>query len=433
MSDLFEWSSGTTGRAFERTHPWLTFDLQTKRFSPRVWLALGEARSKCDHLAGVPLNPDVAIKLHQIYLAKGVHATAAIEGNTLTEQQVLARVEGRPSSLPPSQQYLATEIDNVISVANAVAAAVERGGDARITPDEIRSYNREILKNLECEDHVVPGAFRKTNVGVMDYKAPAWEDCPFLVQRLCDWLNSSAFNSGDRDELIVNGIIKSIVAHLYIAWIHPFGDGNGRTARAMEVRFLMEAGVPSSAGHLLSNHYNQTRADYYRRLQEASKNGGDPTNFIAYAVHGLTDQLRAQLIAVRAQQWRAAWQNYIYDQFGADKTMADKRQIALLLALSESDDPIPLNKLRRLSVELAEMYAQKTAKTLTRDVNHLLEMGLAVREDGGVRARREIILAFLPKMIKDKRDRLYDHGLRMNAEAGGLAEGGRRSGNDDRP
>lgn len=420
MPDLFEWSFGTTGRAFERTHPWLTFDLQTRRFSPRVWLALGEARSKCDHLAGVPLNPDVAIKLHQVFLAKGVHATAAIEGNTLTEQQVLARVEGRAPAVPPSQRYLATEIDNVISVANAIAGSVELGGDTRISPEQIQSYNREILKNLEHEDHVVPGEYRKTNVGVMDYAAPAWEDCPFLVETLCDWLNSSAFNSGDRDELIVNGIIKAIIAHLYIAWIHPFGDGNGRTARALEVRFLMEAGVPSSAGHLLSNHYNQTRSEYYRRLQEASKSGGDPTNFIAYAVHGLTDQLRAQLVAVRAQQWSAAWQNYIYGRFGTDKTLADKRQISLLLALSESDDPVPVNRLRRLTAELAEMYAKKTAKTLTRDVNRLVELGLATRDDRGVRARREIILAFLPKMIKDKRDMLLDHGLRMKEEAGQL-------------
>ena len=421
MSDLFKWSFGTSGRAFERTHPWLTFDLETKRFGPRVWLALGEARSKCDHLAGVPLNPDVARKLHQIFLAKGVHATAAIEGNTLTELQVLARVEGKASTVPPSQKYLATEIDNVIAVANDIAGLVERGGDTRITPEQIQSYNREILKNLEHEDHVVPGEYRKTNVGVMDYAAPAWQDCAFLVDTLCDWLNSPAFNSEDSDELIVKGIIKAIVAHLYIAWIHPFGDGNGRTARAMEVRFLMEAGVPSSAGHLLSNHYNQTRSEYYRRLQEASKNGGDPTNFIAYAVHGMTDQLRTQLVAVRAHQWNAAWQNYIYERFGTDKTLADKRQISLLLALSESDDPVPTNRLRRLTPELAEMYAKKTAKTLTRDINHLVEMELAVRDEKGVRARREIILAFLPRMIKDKRDMLLDHSLRMTEEAGQIS------------
>jgi Fic family protein len=420
MADLFEHGLGTTGRPFEKSHPWITFELKTARFPVRLWLALGEARSKCDHLAGVPLNPDVAQKLHFVFLAKGVHATAAIEGNTLSEQQVLARVEGKASTVPQSQQYLAVEIDNVLNVANAIAREVEVDGPGPITPEIIQSYNRRILENLECEDHVAPGEYRKSTVGVNDYKAPAWEDCPYLVERLCDWLNSSDFKSDQEDEVIVNGIIRSIVAHIYIAWIHPFGDGNGRTARALEVRFLMEAGVPSSAGHLLSNHYNQTRAEYYRRLQEASRNGGDITNFIAYAVHGLKDQLRAQLVVVRAQQWSAAWQNYIYQRFGTDKTAADKRQILLLLALSETDNAVPVNRLRRLTPELAEMYAKKTAKTLTRDINRLVELGLAAREEKGIRACREIILAFLPRMVADKRRMLIDHGLRMKEEAGQL-------------
>jgi Fic family protein len=421
MTDLFDHGLGTSGRAFERTHPWITFELKTDRFPARLWLALGEARSKCDHLAGVPLSPAVATKLHQVFLAKGVHATAAIEGNTLSELQVLARVEGKESIIPKSQHYLEVEIDNVIKLANSISGEINLNGPSPVTPDIILAYNKQILQNLECEEHVVPGEYRKTNVGVMDYKAPIWEDCLYLMERLCSWLNSKEFKSDQDDEIIVSGIIRSIVVHVYLAWIHPFGDGNGRTARALEVRFLMEAGVPSSAGHLLSNHYNQTRSEYYRRLQEASKNGGDITNFISYATHGLKDQLRSQLIVVRAQQWIAAWENYIYELFGTDKTLADKRQISLLLALSESDGAVAIAKLRRMTPELAEMYAGKTAKTLTRDVNRLLEMGLAAREANGIRARREIILAFLPKMAKEKREMLLDHGLRMKEEAGQLA------------
>lgn len=52
---------------------------------------LGEAASKCEHIAGVPLRPSVAQELHRLYLAKGALATTAIEGNTLTENEVLQR------------------------------------------------------------------------------------------------------------------------------------------------------------------------------------------------------------------------------------------------------------------------------------------------------------------------------------------------------
>lgn len=418
MNDLLDKMLGTGPRAYEKTHPWITFDLDMRRAPTRLWLALGEARSKCAHLAGVPLKPDMAKQLHAVYLAKGVHATTAIEGNTLSEKQVLARVMGDKPVVPESQEYLQTEIDNVIAVSNQIINEVETDGPSALTPEIVRDYNGRILRGLECDDHVEPGQFRLTTVGVMDYQAPLAEDCEYLVARLCQWLNSDAFKSDRQDEMIVYGAIKSIVAHVYLAWIHPFGDGNGRTARTLEVRFLMEAGVPSPAIHLLSNHYNQTRSEYYRRLQEASRNGGDLTNFMVYAVNGFVDQLRQQLASVRAQQWGVAWQNYIYEVFGQDKTAADKRQIALLLALSETDGFTPVSKLRRLTAELAELYAGKTPKTLTRDLNSLAATGLLQRSPEGARAMKELILAFLPRMKLGDFDEYLKQGLKMKEEAG---------------
>ena len=49
---------------------------------------------------------------------------------------------------------------------------------------------------------------------------------------------------------MAEGILKATLAHLYIAWIHPFGDGNGRTARLVEFMLLSRAGVPSPSAHL---------------------------------------------------------------------------------------------------------------------------------------------------------------------------------------
>lgn len=420
MPTLLDKMEGTGGRAFRKSHPWLTFELETRHWPARLWLALGEARSKCQHLAGVPLKPAVAKQLHQVYLAKGVHATTAIEGNTLSERQVLDRLQSGAKVVPESQAYLQVEIDNVLALANLIIDQVELNGPAPISPEIIRSYNEQILRDLDCDDHVDPGEYRKSTVGVMDYQAPLAEDCEYLVDAMCEWLNGEAFHPARDDEIIVYGIVKSIVAHIYLAWIHPFGDGNGRTARALEVRFLMEAGIPSSAIHLLSNHYNKTRSEYYRRLSEASKSGGDLTNFVAYATTGFVDQLREQIAAIRAQQWEVAWQNYIYEEFGQDKTISDKRQIALLLALSKTDNFVPVAKLRRLTPELAEMYAGKTPKTLSRDLNRLAEKGFVERGEEGVRARKEIILAFLPRMRKGGFETHFAHGKRMREEAGTL-------------
>jgi hypothetical protein len=62
-------------RTFERTHPWIKSELNLREAGPILWLHLGEARSKFEHLAGAPLQPEVAKRLHEIFLAKGVGAT----------------------------------------------------------------------------------------------------------------------------------------------------------------------------------------------------------------------------------------------------------------------------------------------------------------------------------------------------------------------
>ena len=79
----------TIFQAYLRTHPWLTFKIDLNDAPYPIWMLLAEAQSKSQYVAGIPLLPAVADRLHRLYLAKGVLATAAIEGNTLTEQEVV--------------------------------------------------------------------------------------------------------------------------------------------------------------------------------------------------------------------------------------------------------------------------------------------------------------------------------------------------------
>ena len=98
---------------YEQTHPWITFRLDLRQADWGLWLDLGEAASKCEHLAGAPLQPEVAQRLHEIFLAKGAAGTTAIEGNTLSEAQVLQHIRGE-LHLPPSQAYLQQEVENIV-------------------------------------------------------------------------------------------------------------------------------------------------------------------------------------------------------------------------------------------------------------------------------------------------------------------------------
>src|SRR4030042_1893497 len=115
------------GRKHEESHPWLRFSLDLSNAPFSFWVLLGEARSKLEHLAGVPLRPDAAQELHRLYLAKGAWATTSIEGNTLSEEQVRARIEGS-LKLPPSQEYLGQEIDHIVAAVNGIARRLFEDG-----------------------------------------------------------------------------------------------------------------------------------------------------------------------------------------------------------------------------------------------------------------------------------------------------------------
>lgn len=383
-------------RKYENSHPWLTFSLDLRRAPPRVWITLGEAQSKCRHLAGVPLKPETADELHRVYLARGLLATTAIEGNTLTEREVRDLIDGK-LKLPPSRQYLADEIDNVLAACNGMLRDAKRGHRIPLSAKLIKEFDSLVLRGLNLDREVVPGEIRKHSVGVGSYRGAPAEDCDYLLDRLCEWLNSE-FKATQGDEIVV-GLIKSIVAHVYLAWIHPFGDGNGRTARLLEFKFLLEAGVPSAAAHLLSNHYNLTRSEYYRQLDRTSKSNGDLLPFIEYAVVGFVDQIREQIEKVQAQQFAVAWINYVHEKFGSQKSPSDRRQRDVVLAMATREGFVKASDIKQLDAQIAAQYANKTPKTVSRDLNRLKKLRLVEVTAEGYRANTRIMRAFLPVSI----------------------------------
>jgi Fic family protein len=377
---------------FEKTHPWVKFELDLRKFDHKLWMALGEAESKCEHIAGVPLQPETAERLHLLYLAKGVRATTAIEGNTLSEEEVLERIEGK-LPLPPSREYLGKEVDNIVKGCNDIMEKLLKGGESGLSIDEITAFNKTVLDGLELDKDVVPGVIRKHSVGVAGYRGAPAEDCEYLLRRMCEWLNTSEFNP--HEQVIIFGVIRAIIAHLYIAWIHPFGDGNGRTARLLEYKILLSSGIPTPAAHLLSNHYNLTRTEYYRQLDYASKSKGDIIPFIQYAVQGFVDGLRSQLKVIQQQQLLVAWRDYVYEHFRDKTGIINERRRKLVLDLSQQTEPVALAKLHEVSARMATLYATKKPRTIRRDVDELLRANLIRQQGNGYVANKEIMLSFL--------------------------------------
>jgi Fic family protein len=397
LNDLRWTLLSTSKKSYKETHPWLRYSLDLSRADWRLWLLAGEALSKCEHLAGVALSPEAAAELSRVYLAKGALATTAIEGNTLTEEEVRQRIDGS-LQLPPSKEYLGREIDNIVNACDQILDDCLRDATPSLTPTLIQEFNRQVLDGLTLAEHVEPGAVRAYSVGVADYRGAPAENLHELLQHLCDWLAEQWIGKiegyPDVDAVRLEAIFKAVLAHLYLAWIHPFGDGNGRTARLLEFFILANAGIPFPSAHLLSNHYNETRSEYYRQLSMASKSGGDVIPFLHYALRGFVDQLREQIGVIKAQQLELFWKNHLHQTLGDSET--GRRRRYLVTDLAHMPQPVSKSKLQDVSVRVLRHYLGKSDKTLQRDLEELERLRLVIKQDDRYRANKDVVLAYLP-------------------------------------
>jgi len=182
-----------------------------------------------------------------------------------------------------------------------------------------------------------------------------------------------------------------------VEWIHPFGDGNGRTGRLLEFYILLRAGNPDIASHILSNFYNLTRAEYYRQLSKAYSER-QLTSFIAYAVQGYRNGLQDSLRTIQDSQFEMAWRTLIYDRFAERryrKRNVFKRRRDLMLAMP-ADRELSTEDLFVLTPRLAGEYSNLSRRTLLRDLAVLSEMELITESSGQYKANTGLLRQQMP-------------------------------------
>lgn len=386
-----------------RTYPHLLFSRHWD-VSPKAQYELGQCHAIVQAICETPIRPEYHAKLLRVSLIKGAQATTAIEGNTLSEEEIGQIVDGE--SLAPSKEYQEIEVRNILEAMNELLREVADDSRAElITPTLIRRFHQLIGKDLGDHLDAVPGQFRTDARRVGNYRCPDHEDVAELVGLLSDWLKEQ-FRSTKGAQTYAEAVIQAIVTHVYIEWIHPFGDGNGRTGRLLEFYVLLRAGVPDIASHILSNFYNQTRPEYYRQIERATQ-ARDLSEFISYAVEGLRDGLLATLRTIQESQFETAWRGFVHDKF-AERTYTKrtvfKRRRELMLAVPLGS-AVTLEDLAILTPTLARTYAKYTERTLRRDVDILIEMDL-LREakDGYVANSRILRLQMARRLQHDGHD-----------------------------
>lgn len=212
---------------------------------------LDDVSAEAAKLAGLgEFSPEIQEELSRSFLPDRISDTLNIEGVRVNPRLTRAVLDGL--AISDSDRYTTQEILNV-SDANDLIESDARAGYP-LSVQLVRELHRRI------EDHLIPtaGSFRQENVEITgaSHRPPAWTDVPDLVREVCDEYESSA----------IDPLVRAVWLHATIAKIHPFVDGNGRTARMLQDFALLSArllpvGVPMSR-----------RSEYYDAL-EASDSG----------------------------------------------------------------------------------------------------------------------------------------------------------------
>ena len=343
---------------------------------------LGQCYAYINSMLNTPIRPDYRRQLLSVFLNKGALATTAIEGNTLSEKD-LARIQSG-KNLEPSRKYQQQEVENILAAFNVILKElITEKSPTVISPELIRRFNEMVGKDIGEAFGGNPGQFRRRNVVVGAYRPPSFDMVEGFVKELCDWLIRDFHYK--REQNFDEAVLEAIVSHVYIAWIHPFLDGNGRTARLLEFYILMRAGVPGIASHILSNHYNNTRTEYYRQLQHASETG-DLNVFIQYAIEGFRDGLESTVEIIHNDQTELTWSKYVHDitekMRDEGKNQKVLRRIRQLAYSITADRFYSVEEIAILNPKIADIYRGLNLMTLRRDLDLLAEKELVKTEKG---------------------------------------------------
>jgi len=217
---------------------------------------------------------------------RNTHSSTAIEGNKLTFEQVNALAEGKDVIATDKDKK---EVLNYLEALDAVHSLTEKG---KIKMGDILNIHRLVSKNV-LRDNKYSGIFRDRQVFVgkrvfdgtgfkeeVEYMPPKTEDVPDLVKEFIDWLNLE--KTWERNPVLLAGI-----AHYEIAKIHPFIDGNGRTARLFATLILYLSGFDHRRLFALDDYYDRDRQAYYAALKTAQDNNNDITKWLEYFTTGV--------------------------------------------------------------------------------------------------------------------------------------------------
>jgi cell filamentation protein, protein adenylyltransferase len=228
---------------------------QTSREQDKAVIDFGNLDSLKQQLDEMrPLPPEVVANLREDLVLRWTYHSNAIEGNTLTLKETKVALEGVTVGGKTLREHL-----EAINHRDAIAYVESMvGGEETLTLHSIRSIHQLILKNIDDEN---AGVWRRFNVTIAgaEHTPPDVTQVPQLMEDFVKWRHEQ--------ERICHPVELATRTHVDLVKIHPFADGNGRTARILMNLDLLRAGFPPVVLPV------ESRLAYYDALDAAHVHG----------------------------------------------------------------------------------------------------------------------------------------------------------------
>ncbi|MDP2815932.1 MAG: Fic family protein [Rectinemataceae bacterium] len=213
----------------------------------------------------------ISVRLRRINRIRSIQGSLAIEGNTLSESQITAILEGKRVLAPPRE---------IQEARNALIAYEQLGSWLPHKQADMLAAHAVLMTGLL--DH--PGSFRTGGVGIMKgqdvvHLAPPAERVPALIKDLLSWLKVSKDHP----------LIASSVFHYEFEFIHPFADGNGRMGRLWQT-LILSRWNPLLAYISVETLVCQHQAEYYAALNQSGAKA-DSGPFIDFMLRMIRDAI----------------------------------------------------------------------------------------------------------------------------------------------
>lgn len=352
--------------------------------STDILKSIGAVEAAKEVIENAPLVPAWEAKFRDDARLRAAHYGTVMEGNDLTMGEARMILENGVESVDQATQkgIMARERDvqEVINYRNVLKFIEESGPGGDYTSDILMQIHKLVVGKIVADDSA--GKYREKQVvlrnsvtGEVGFRPPKSPEIPQLMDGFFSWLNSEA----SRKE---HPVLRAGIVHYVLAAVHPFIEGNGRTARAFATLVLLREGYDIKKFFALEEYFDKHADEYYGSLMEVSNqseelSGRDLTPWLTV----FTRALAMELTRIKEQIRELSVDVKIKERVGKQVALSE-RQMKVVEYLNAHGE-ITMGGARSVLSMVSE-------DTILRDLKYLMGKGIIVKK-GSTKAAKYVL------------------------------------------